>query len=105
MLAMTAAHPTSSAQARRYREQAQLPQGIYGESLICERSKTSVGAEPARDDGDTSNIIGTDTPPSRASSLPQGIYGERLICERSKTSVGAEFARDDGDTSNIIGTG
>ncbi|CAI8777097.1 hypothetical protein EMIT043CA1_180068 [Pseudomonas brassicacearum] len=72
MLAMTAIHPTSSAQADRYREQAQLPQRSYGERLICERSKTSVGAELARDDGETFNIIGTGRPLSRASSAPTG---------------------------------
>ncbi|CAI9003883.1 hypothetical protein EMIT0P228_90083 [Pseudomonas brassicacearum] len=75
MLAMTAIHPTSLAQTHRHREQAQLPQGSYGERLICERSKTSVGAELARDDGDIFNIIGTDTPPSRASSAPTGDLG------------------------------
>ncbi|CAI8777214.1 hypothetical protein EMIT043CA1_180070 [Pseudomonas brassicacearum] len=75
LLAMTAIHPTSLAQTHRHREQAQLPQGIYGKRLICERSKTSVGAELARDDGETFNIIGTGRPLSRASSAPTGDLG------------------------------
>ncbi|MNP03630.1 hypothetical protein D3C76_955230 [compost metagenome] len=56
-------------------------------SLLLPSSPT-IQVELARDDGDTSDIIGTGGSLSRASSLVQGIQGERLICERSKNSVG-----------------
>ncbi|SIS16141.1 hypothetical protein SAMN05216504_5345 [Pseudomonas sp. A214] len=71
LLAMTAAHSTSPVQTDRYREQARSHSFDWWCSRILCPPQNPCGSEPARDDGGTFSITGSDRPLSRASSLPQ----------------------------------